>query len=247
MPAIGLSVIIQIALIVHALKTGKPYYWVFIIFIPGIGPIVYFLVELLPELLGSRQGRSAVRGIQKTLNPGADLRQRQKEHKMSGSVDATRHLASELLESGKYEEAIEHYDNSLTGLYENDPDLLLGLATAQFQHDQFNDAKNTLDRLKEHNPDYKSADGHLIYARAVEACGDLEMAREEYAAVVEYYAGAEARVRYGTFLESQGDKTEALAQYDEILTAADLAPHHYRKAQSKWIGEAHAGIKRLSA
>ena len=77
-----------------------------------------------------------------------------------------------MLENGRYQQAITHYEETLTGLYEHDPDLLLGLATAQFRNDQFEDARASLERLIEHNPEYKSADGHLLYARAVEACGD---------------------------------------------------------------------------
>jgi len=245
-PALGLSFIIQIALIVHVLKTGRPYYWTFVIFIPGVGPLIYFMVELLPELMASRQGRNAVRGIKKTLDPTGDLRKKKAAHKMSGSVDATRKLAGELLENGQIEAAIEHYKEALTGLYENDPDLLLGLATAQFSSDQFAASRETLDRLIEKNPDFRSAEGHLIYARSVEACNDVEKAREEYAAVVVYFAGAEARARFGNFLESQGDNDLALAEYEEILTAAELAPRHYLKAQKRWIGEAKAGIKRLT-
>ncbi len=154
---------------------------------------------------------------------------------------------SELMDSGRYQEAIAHYENALTGLYEHDPDLLLGLATAQFANGQFDDTRTTLDRLIEKNPDFRSSDGHLLYARSVEACGDIAKAHEEYAAVAAYYAGAEARARYGQFLESQGDKEAALAEYEEIIVAADLAPRHYRKAQKAWINEAKAGIRRLSA
>ncbi len=128
-----LSVFVQIALIVHAVRTGRSPYWVFIILlVPGIGSLAYFIVELLPELTGDHRTRRAYRGIKKTLNPGADLRQRQREHRLSGSVDAARHLASELIASGNFAEAIEHYEKALTGLYEDDPDLLLGLAQAQF-------------------------------------------------------------------------------------------------------------------
>ncbi|MBT5219604.1 MAG: tetratricopeptide repeat protein [Woeseia sp.] len=246
MPALGLSFIIQIALIVHVLKTGRPYYWAFIIFIPGVGPLVYFIVELLPELMGSQQGRNAVRGIKKTLDPTGDLRQKQKEHKMSGSVDATRHLAAELLESEQFEDAIKHYENALTGIYSDDPDLLLGLATAQFSCEQYDAAWRTLDQLIEKNPDYRSSEGHLIYARSMEACGDAAKAREEYTAVVAYYAGAEARLRFGTFLEAQGDNDAALAEYQEIMAAADLTPRHYLKAQKNWINDAKVGIKRLT-
>lgn len=247
MAIIVLTVLVQIGLIIHVVRTGRPTYWVFIILIaPGIGSIAYAIIELLPELSGNVRARRAMRGVRKTLDPGGDLRRREKELRLSGSVDAARHLADELMDSGRYEEAIPHYENALTGLYENDPDLLLGLATAQFGNEQFDDARQTLERLIEKNPDFRSSDGHLLYARSMEACGDTERAHEEYAAVTAYYAGAEARARYGHFLESQGDKEAALAEYEEIIVAADLAPRHYRKAQRFWINEAKAGIRRLS-
>lgn len=247
MPILILSAIVQIGLIIHAVKTGRPTYWVFIILIaPGIGSLAYAIVELLPELSGNHRARSAVRTVRKSLNPGGDLRRREKELKLSGSVDATRHLAAELMGAGRYQEAVDHYQGALSGLYKDDPDLLLGLATAQFSSDQFEDARQTLDRLIETNPDFRSSEGHLLYARSVEACGDTEKARDEYAAVVAYYAGAEARIRFGRFLETQGDNQAALEEYEEIMTAADLAPRHYKQAQKIWINEAKAGIRRLS-
>jgi hypothetical protein len=248
MPLLILTVIVQIGLIIHVVRTGRQTYWVFVLLIaPGIGSIAYFIIELLPELRGSVRGQRAFRQVRKTINPGADLRQRELEHKMSGSVDAARRLAGELVDNGQYQQAIAHYEQALTGLYKNDPDLLLGLAAAQFENDQFEDTIRTLDRLMEHNPDFRSADGHLVYARATEACGDDEKAQEEYAAVVAYFAGAEARVRYGRFLEKRGNEKEALRQYEEIVSAAELAPHHYRKAQREWISEAKSGIKRLNS
>lgn len=243
----GLVYLIQLALIVHVLRTGRNMYWVFILIIaPGIGGLAYVIVELLPDLMHDYRARRALRSIRKTLSPGADLQHRHRELKLSGSVDAARRLAGELVESGRYAEAIQHYENALTGLYEHDPDLMLGLATAQFGNEQYEDARKTLELLTEKNPDYKSPEGHLLYARAIEACGDDEKALEEYKAVSAYYAGAEARLRYGRILERLGDAEAARAEYEEILTNAELAPRHYRKAQREWINEARNGIKRIS-
>lgn len=242
------SIAIQVGLILHVVRTGRPMYWILIILIaPGIGSIAYFIVEMLPELSNSPQLRNSLRSVKKNLDPGGQIRQRERQLKLSGSVDAARHLAAELVETGKYAEAIEHYRNALTGLYAEDPDLLLGLAKAQFGNERFVDARDTLDRLIEHNPDYRSQEGHLLYARAVEACGDMDKAREEYAAVAAYFAGAEARLRYGIFLEKNAAGAEALAEFDEIVSVAELAPRHYRKAQSEWIREARDGIKRLQS
>ncbi len=243
----GLIYLLQIALIVHVLRTDRSMYWIFILIIaPGIGGLAYLIVELIPDFMNNWRARRALRGVRKVLDPGADLRQRQRQHRLSGSVDAARHLAGELVASGRYAEAIAHYEQALTGLYEHDPDLMLGLATAQFGDGQYEDARDTLELLTEKNPDYKSPDGHLLYARAVEACGEDDKALDEYKAIAAYFAGAEARVRYGQILERLGNRDAARAEYEEILNAAELAPRHYRKVQREWINEAKAGLKRIS-
>ena len=139
--------------------------------------------------------------MQKTLDPDADLRHHEKQLRLSGSVDAARHLARELCEAGRYDEAIGHYQKSLTGLYERDPDLMLGLAQAQFGKGDYANSRQTLDDLILHNPEFKSPDGHLLYARANEELGDMDKAVEEYQAVAAYYAGAEAKTRFATLLE----------------------------------------------
>lgn len=243
----GLIYLLQIALIVHVLRTDRSMYWIFILIIaPGIGGLAYLIVELIPDFMNNWRARRALRGVRKVLDPGADLRQRQRQHRLSGSVDAARHLAGELVASGRYAEAIAHYEQALTGLYEHDPDLMLGLATAQFGDGQYEDARDTLELLTEKNPDYKSPDGHLLYARAVEACGEDDKALDEYKAIAAYFAGAEARVRYGQILERLGNRDAARAEYEEILNVAELAPRHYRKVQREWINEAKAGLKRIS-
>jgi hypothetical protein len=248
MPYLIVSIIVQIALIVHVMRSGRPVYWIFLImFMPGIGSIAYFIVEILPELSADRRARGAIRSIRKTLDPDADIRHHERLHKLSGSVDAARHLAGELTASGRYAEAIQHYEEALTGLYEDDPDLLLGLAQAQFGNAEYAKARATLDTLIEKNPDYRSADGHLLYARSIEECGDLQKAEEEYRAVAAYYSGAEAKLRYAQLLEKLGKPADALSVYNDLVDVAELAPRHYRKAQKEWISEARSGIRRLNA
>ena len=55
---ISLSVVLtfQIALVVHVLRTGRAIYWIYLImFLPVIGSIAYFIVELLPDLSGAER------------------------------------------------------------------------------------------------------------------------------------------------------------------------------------------------
>lgn len=246
MPYLGLSFIIQLALIVHVFRTGRPVYWAFIIFFLGpIGPIAYLLVELLPEWVRGYQGQKTMKTVRKALDPGGEIRRQERQHRLSGSVEAARRLARELTGHGRYDEAIERYEDALSGLYEHDTDLLAGLAQAQFGKGECEQAKTTLERLAEHNPDYRSPETHLLYARTLEECGQLEEAEQEYEDVAGRFAGAEARVRYARLLERLERPDEALEQYDEVLANAEFAPRHYRRAQRRWIGEAKDGVKRL--
>lgn len=246
MAGVGLSYVLNILLIVHAMKTGRPFYWIFIIMIPVIGPISYILVELLPELSNDYRAKRAFRSIRKTLDPGAELRHHQKQDKLSDSVDAKRHLAAELASAGRYDEAIEHYEKALSGLYECDPDLMLGLAGALFDKGEFERTRKTMDDLIANNPDFKSTDGHLLYAKAVAACGDTDAAMQEYETLSISYPGPEAKIRYAVLLEDVGQKERALSIYEDVLNAADLAPRHFRVAQKKWLGEAKEGLRRLN-
>jgi hypothetical protein len=58
MPIVGAVVLlIQFCFAYHALKTGRPYWWVFIIMgFPVMGCVIYYFVEVFP---GSREQRRA--------------------------------------------------------------------------------------------------------------------------------------------------------------------------------------------
>ncbi len=63
----------------------------------------------------------------------------------------------------------------------------------------------------QNNPDFKSADAGLLYARALEALDALDEAEREYAAVAPGFPGAEARLRYALLLKRRGKLQEARA------------------------------------
>src|SRR5262249_39630568 len=156
------------------IRTGRNSLWIWAIaLIPLAGPIAYIVAEVLPDLFRSRTARRAGAAFRRTLDPERDLRRYSSEAKVSGNLDSRRRYAEELTSHGQFDAAIAEYRSTLSGLYEHDPQLLLGLARAQFGKADFRAAREALDRLIEQNPDFKSADGHLLYARALEGEGNL--------------------------------------------------------------------------
>jgi hypothetical protein len=158
--------------------------------------------------------------------------------KVAGNVAARQRYADELVKLGRAAEALPIYQTCLTGVFADDPKLLLGYAHAQFAAGDAAGARKTLDDLIQKSPDFKSPDGHLLYARALEAEGDLAKALSEYAALAEYFPGAEAGVRYAKLLNRSDQRPLAQQTLKALLERAKYAPAHYRKAQREWLDEA---------
>ncbi len=236
LPVSVLSLIIQVALIIHVIRTGRNQLWIFALaFLPFVGSLAYIIAELLPEMFGGRTARRARSSMRRLIDPDQELRRAATEVEVSGNVDARRRLAEEHYQRGQYDAAIGMYQAGLGGIFEQDPTLLYGLAQAQFAKQDFASARASLDRLLQHNPDFKSADMHLLLARTLESLGDLEMAERSYGCVIGAYPGAEARLRYGQLLKRRGKAAEADRVFKDILDSAKLGPAHYRKAQAKWL------------
>lgn len=234
-----LTLAVQAGLIVHVVRSGRNTLWIWAIaLLPAAGSLAYIAVEILPEIFGGRTARRTKAGVQRIIDPNRNLRQAAAEVEISGNVDARRRLAEELHARGQYAEAVATYEGGLKGIFEHDPTLLLGLAQAQFAAGAFAAARGSLERLIQHNPDFKSADGHLLYARALEAQDALDEAEHEYAAVAPSYPGAEARLRYALLLKRRGKLNEARVILKELLDGAKLAPAHYRRAQAEWLDRA---------
>ena len=236
-----LPYIIQALLIVHVIKTGRNFLWIWVlILLPyGLGALVYVGAEILPDLFRSRTARRTARGFKRVMDPGADLRRYENEAQVTGNVASRQRYAEELVRHQRYGEAIAQYRQALSGLFEHDPNLMLGLAQAQFAEGDARGARTTLDELIARNPAFRSPDGHLLYARALEAEGNVSKALEEYRTLAPAYPGAEASVRYAQLLKAQGEAAEAQRVVRELLERARIAPGHYRRAQREWLDAAN--------
>ena len=234
-----LSIAIQAGLIIHVIKTGRNQIWIWVLALLSIpGAIAYIAVEILPDLFRSRTAQRTARGFKRAMDPQANLRRYENEARVTGNVAGRQRYAEELERHGKHDEAIAQYRSALTGLYEHDPNLMLGVARSQFAKGDPVAARTTLDELIRMNPDFKSPEGHLLYARALEGEGNFEKSLEEYRVLAPSYPGAEAAVRYAQLLQSQGRREEAQKVARELLEQARIAPAHYRKAQKSWLDAA---------
>jgi hypothetical protein len=244
MPLAAILMVIDIALVIHAAKTGRFSPWGFIILmIPGIGALAYVLVELMPEWMGSAQGQTARKRLVDTLDPQRRYRELSDQLAIADTVANREALAEQCLALGKYEEAKRHFEEILARPLGEEPIYYLGLARAQFGLRRPSVTVATLDELRARWPNYQSNEGHLLYARALEESGRDDEAIEEYKVLAGYYPGAEARVRYGLLLDRLGRRAEAKAVLSDVLTHMKRAPKYVRKVQAEWIAAAEKALR----
>ncbi len=234
-----LITLIDVALIVHAAKTGRFSPWGFIIlFLPGIGALAYVVVELLPAWFGSYKVRRASGRIAGAINPAGRYRQLRDELEVVDTIANRSALEQECLTLGKYDEALGQFDAILAKPHGDEPGFMLGKARAEYGLGDAGAAIATLEELKRRWPDYRSADGHLLYAMALERAGRNDEALANYADVGGYYPGAEPRVRQAQLLQNLGRQAEARPIAEEVVRTLSRAPAHVRKSQRQWLANA---------
>ncbi|MCC6706483.1 MAG: tetratricopeptide repeat protein [Gammaproteobacteria bacterium] len=239
MPLLVISIIVQLALVVHIIKTGRNTTWVFIVlFFPLIGTLAYFIIELLPELTNTNAAKSAQRSIAHAVDPDKAMREATEQYALARTAQNALALAELHLAKGNFAEAKELFQRSLSGVHSDDPDLLLGLAHAHFGLAEFAETLRALDDFKRANQGKTSQDGHLLYARALEESGRIDEAMDEYRALADYSAGPEASCRLAMLLQAQGRADEARALYESVVARSKTAGKHYNNLYQKWVAQA---------
>lgn len=237
---------IQILIAIHAIQTGRNWYWFWIIFaFPLVGPAIYFFVEILPDYKG--QGFNGIlESILNSLQPGRELRRLQGALEETDTVKNRKDLADYYLSHQEADKAVEMMRGCMTGVFKEDPDINLRLSIALVEVGQFAEAKKILEGLAKRNPTYYVSPRELLSAKCWEGLGQEAQALEafeEYAR--KNTADMEGWWRYGRILEKSGQKEKAKTVYVEMLKKSKTIASHHRRSQLNWIKSAKTSLKEL--
>jgi hypothetical protein len=239
--AIALSAVVQVCLIYHVYRTGRPLWWAFLILsVPIVGSLLYYALEMLPSgaapgPASESQGAALQRALDKRLAALA----------LCPSVANKIAAAEQYMRHGRYGEAVQLYESALSGPHVADPTLLLGLARAQVNDGGFRAAEITLARLAQVDARYRRDEASLLRARVHEGLGRSEEALAEYEEIALTWIGLEAKFRYALLLERMGFPMQAGAAFRELLEHA----RRYRVNQSSerhWIELAQGRVQALA-
>lgn len=243
MPLVGAIVLlIQFCFAYHALKTGRPYWWMFIIMgFPVMGCVIYYFVEVFPGSPEERRAAKAARIIKRALEPDAELKKRAEEFERCGSVDNKLALAAECMAHQMYAEAIKLYESCLAGAYANDGSILFGLAKASLEARDWARAASALTRLRNEAPKTRPLEVRLLQARLLEGRGDNDAALAAYRELLPKFVGLEARYRYGRMLMRLGKAEAAIDMFNEVVKLARRYSS-FHEEEERWAEAAREAI-----
>lgn len=236
MPFMVLSIIIQILLVVHIVKTGRNTIWIWlVVLVPLVGSTAYVIVELLPSFLNSHKGQKAKRDLSKVLNRNKEFNDAVESYNRTDTVGNTEKLAFEYLNKQLYSGARELFLKCLNGAYQYDPKMMLGLAQTEFGLENHEKVSEILNTMMDKNPDFEDTEAHLLYARAMEGLGDDKSAHEVYEALESYGSTPEVMFRHAMLLRRMGDEKSAQDKLQQLLRIAQISGKHHRSLFKEWI------------
>jgi hypothetical protein len=240
--------VLSILAAIHAVRTGRPLYWVWIILIfPLAGALVYFLAEVLPYSGGLRVS-NPLPSLLDLLIPGRELKRLEENLAYSNTVANRQALAAYHLRKGAYAEALRLTESCLAGVYKDDPGLRLELAVIHLQAGQPNEAKGLLEGLVATAPQHEPRVRDQLLARVAEELGDTKRAIALYEQLKA--AGPiseESRVRFARLLEARGDHHQAREIYRDVVRRLSRASNYYRREQKQWLLAARERLKQMAA
>jgi len=243
-PILGfLDIAIAIFFAVHAVRSGRPMYWIMILIIaPFLGSLIYFFAEYLPEVRHSSVARKSARVVKSIVDPNRELREARLAFDRTPTVDNRSRLAEALLARGDNEEAIEQFQACASGPYAKDVKFRRGLARAQLAAGRHAQAAATLEALLADSPRDAGADAALWLAQALTQVDETRaIAAFEHATHV--HNTTETQAAYGIFLASLGRDAQARQLLEGVLHNARVGTASSRELNREAIDQARAALK----
>lgn len=237
----GISVALQIFCVIHCLRRSTQQKWLWIIIVlPFAGSIAY----IYSEIYSRGQMRNLTAGLGNLFSPGVSIGKLEENLRFTDTFNNRMLLADAYLANGRTLEAIELYESSRTGAFEENEHVLLQLITAYFQTKQY-EKLVPLARKMNGRPQFARSRAHVFYAISLGYIGDETAAEAEFKKMKARFSDFEARCQYGFFLQRAGRSQEARIILKEIVDEASHLGSRERRDASPWITQAKNALKEI--
>ena len=231
--------ILQVLAIVHFVRRRPNVFWLWIILIGGgLGALVYFLVEVLPDLILLKDSFQFL-GRRQRIHALEDLVQ---QNPAAGNYEE---LADLYLENKDYRRALECYNQAISSRTDSlDPFYRRGVCEVELG--EFAHAIPDLERVVQKDPKYDFCRAQGLLAHAYARTGQPERADGIFPKVLETSTMSETMYNYAQFLLAQGRKAEAREWAQRILSKRAAMPGYLKRRERPWFRKAHGILKQAA-
>lgn len=234
------GLILQVLALIHFIRRRPNTFWLFvIIFLGGLGAVIYILFEVVPDLGLLRESfsvfprRKRIRYLESVIldNPSP------------GNYEE---LADLYLDDGRFEQARERYDQAINARGHSE-DAYYRRAIASIGLGDFEAAVGDLERVIAEDPKYDLHRAAGLLAHAYANVGRPDDAEAMFLQATEASTLSETYYNYATFLASIDRKAEAREWAERILAKKPTMPGYLRRRERPWFRKANALIRKTGS
>ncbi|HEV2599753.1 tetratricopeptide repeat protein [Sphingopyxis sp.] len=242
-----ISIVLQVLCIVHVFRTGRNTAWIMAIaFLPMVGVLAYFIVEILPGLPRDRRVREARTKIADKMDPERRIREARDAAEFSDTAGNRIEYGDALMERGRHAEALAQFRAAERLSPHADRTIGMRIAEAAYEAGQLAEALKAIDALPETISRTEIDRRALLTAKIAEADGRTDDALAIYREIVGRVPGDEIRCRIAGILIGKGDKAGALSVLREVEQRMKRTPPVTLKAEAEmydWVKRTLAELR----
>lgn len=226
-----LVIVLQAVCVIHCIRKGNGYNWIWlIVFLPLIGGLIYLFTEIITK----REVNSVKTSLDTVIRPSGKIKDLEKRLEFSDTFENRVALADAYLNNNMTDEAILLYEKSRSGVFENDPFLIMQLIRAYFAKEQYDRVIDVTQFIRQ-STDFGKSHARVLYALSLENTGCTKEAEAEFAAMKGRYSNYEARFRFAQFLQRQNREKEARSVLEEICNEANRMSSGESRNYREWL------------
>lgn len=225
---------LQIACIVHVFRNGRNTAWVMAIaFLPMIGMVAYFIVEIMPNLSRDRRVRQVKANIADSIDPERRVRDGRDAVAFSDTIANRLEYGDALMARERFDQALTQFREAERMSPHVDRAIGMRIAEAAYEAGLSDEALAALDRLPETTSQSERDRRALLRAKVAELDDRADEALAIYRAIVDRVPGDEVRCRMAAVLISGGDKAGARAVLKDVEMRKKRTPPAMLKANAE--------------
>jgi len=232
----------QLALVIHVYRTGRPYWWIWLLFAaPIIGGVAYILIEVMPDIRSPR-------GLFYSLKPRRwRIAELKRELDECETVENRLSLAEELFAGedirGAHDVAVE----CLQGVFKDDPRTLFDVATYKYALGSYSDSLLLLDRVDAQRDRMLGLAVTRVRGDCLRGLNQFAEAEAAYESIVGRYIGEAPRFGLSVVYENTDRLDKAIATWTDIQHRFRRASSAWRRTEKKWYKLATAKLQELKS